>query len=124
MKVSNEIEIKSESDITPVSVTALRAKLKLTQREFWPAVTVPAARGGFYENGRSGIPHEVRRLVYLHYVAGIPTDATSSELAGLSKKIVEVREVASKAQGAVSSAASMVDKAADLLRKAESALDA
>lgn len=68
------MKIKKESDFSAESVRALRESLGMSQRVFWGAVCVSIARGCAYEIGRNEIPATVKRLLWLHYCVGIPTD--------------------------------------------------
>lgn len=70
------------SEITPSRLRQIREASGLSQSKFWAAITVKQASGHQYENGQR-MPPPVARLVLLHYVAGIPTDAPVSVLAGL-----------------------------------------
>ena len=71
-------EIKTEDDITSEWVRGERAKRQMKQREFWEPICLDRNTGSFYEKqveklGRP-LPRHVRRLLFLHYVIGIPVD--------------------------------------------------
>jgi len=65
--------------ITGDSVRKMRQDLSLSQRAFWERIGCTVPTGCAYETGRSRIPEPVRRLIYLQYVVGIPTDIDSKE---------------------------------------------
>lgn len=112
------MSIQSESDFNAVSVKQLRAELKLTQRKFWEAVCVPHTRGCSYETARTPIPAEIRRLLYLQYVVGLPTDITSKEI----KELAAIASPARRAQRQANLAADYIDQAGALLQQAKDAL--
>lgn len=119
------MDIKTEADITARTARQLRDARKLSQKEFWGAVCVTGARGCAYETARtSPIPPEIRRLVYLHYVVGIPTDATREELQGTVDTAAltsEARQIAATTRQVtqkVSEAKKITAQARDLLNKA------
>lgn len=116
------MNIETEADINAATVRQLRESLapKKGQRKFWGAICVSLSRGNAYETARTKpIPPEVRRLVYLHYVVGLPTDATKEELAGAvssvnqaraaGKIITEAGKLTSKAMAALTQAGAKVD---------------
>lgn len=65
--------------ITGDSVRKMRQDMNLSQRAFWERIGCTVPTGCGYETGRSRIPEPVRRLIYLQYVLGIPTDIDSQE---------------------------------------------
>lgn len=70
------MKIETENDITPAAAAWLRERDGLTQREFWQSVLVTAASGCRYEAG-DAVPAAQRRLIYLTYVAQVPTDTST-----------------------------------------------
>lgn len=75
------MSIETEADVKPLAVQILRNSLGLSQAAFWKAVGVTLQQGHRYENGLTQrIPLTARRLVFLHYVIGIPTNADPAEL--------------------------------------------
>lgn len=75
------MSIESEDDVKAVAVRRLRESLNLFQKDFWENVGVTMLRGHRYETGQTReIPRDVRRLVFLHYIIGIPTNAPPSVL--------------------------------------------
>lgn len=87
------MELKTEKDITGSVAKAMREQLALSQSEFWGAVCVPISTGCAYETGKTAeIPKPVRRLLYLQYVAGLPTDSSASELKTLARDIQTSRQ--------------------------------
>lgn len=112
--------IHSEDDVTPGAVKALREHLRLTQGKFWPPVCVPKMRGCHYETKRTPIPVEIRRLIYLHYVVGIPTDIKASDINDIAETAKSVRI----AQREIEKAEAMVGKAGTLLGAARGVINA
>lgn len=51
----------------------------MSLRDFWGGVGYTLSRGHSYETGKTPVPEDVRRLVYLEYVLGVPTDPDSEE---------------------------------------------
>lgn len=117
------MHIETEGDIDAATVKALRESLKLTQSEFWEPVCVRKGRGCVYETGRTApIPAEVRRLVFLHYVVGVPTDLTSKELAELAE-LAKFASPVRRARREMHAAADLIDQAGELLRQAKGAMN-
>jgi transcriptional regulator with XRE-family HTH domain len=114
------VEIKNENDINGVASLELRTKLKLTQKEFWGAVCVSGSRGCAYETGKTPIPAAVRRLLFLHYVLGIPTDINDREV----KELAKVAAPARRARRQMDAASSLIDEAAVLLNRAKETMNA
>lgn len=115
--------IKTEGDINALTVKELRAGLKLTQSDFWGAVCVSKGRGCVYETGRTApIPAEVRRLVFLHYVVGVPTDLTSKELVELAE-LAKFASPVRRARREMHAAADLIDQASELLKQAKGAMN-
>lgn len=73
------MEIKKESDFNAQNVRQLRESLGMSQEQFWRAVCVSSARGSAYEIERNKIPATVKRLLWLHYFAGINTEAPAAQ---------------------------------------------
>lgn len=91
-------------DTNPVVFTGdgirkMRTDLGLSQRAFWERVGCTVTTGCGYETGRTRIPEPVRRLIYLQYSLGIPTDIDSKEFqvfeAGM-KNIEAVQVIAAR----------------------------
>lgn len=105
------MNIETEDDVKALSVRRLRESLELSQAKFWEMVGVSPLRGHRYENGIThSIPRDVRRMVFLHYVIGIPTDASPESLrklklmAELSKPLEDVNAKLEAAAKAIASA--------------------
>lgn len=64
----------------------IRAELGLTQGEFWGALGIQRETGKNYEM-RGRLIEPVRRLLFMHYVAGIPVNAPPDELVRMGKLI-------------------------------------
>lgn len=73
------MEIATENDITPEVARWLRERAGLSQAEFWRSVASSPASGCNYEQGNVEISRPVRRLIFLTYVAELPTDASTRE---------------------------------------------
>lgn len=65
--------------MTPERLQAIRERSGLTARAFWARLGYSLDRGYAYEAGRGRIPEHVRRLVYIEYELGIPTDPNSDD---------------------------------------------
>lgn len=79
--------VKHETELTGPKCRQLRESLGLCQREFWGAVEASKGQGSGYELEHRAIPPYLRRLVFLHYIVGLPTgDADQMlKLAGLAR---------------------------------------
>ena len=78
------MEIENENALTGSVVRALREKLDMNQGEFWRSVAASGPSGCRYESGED-IPRAIRRLIYLTYIAHLPTDTSTTEDAQLAK---------------------------------------
>lgn len=76
--------INTSEEIDRAAVLALRSATGFGQRKFWGDLGVSPAAGCSYETGRSQMPIPVRRLIFLHYVIGIPTDINAEDAKSLS----------------------------------------
>lgn len=114
-----EMTIKTERDVKASTVRVLREESKLSQTKFWGAIGISLARGNRYETGKAAtIPGDVKRLVFLHYVIGIPTNATPDELHDLMQSAAPAREYRHNAKLAVGH----IDQAEKALVKARGIL--
>ncbi|ARV77140.1 putative transcriptional regulator [Pseudomonas phage Skulduggery] len=92
----------TERDINGLAVRKLRAESGLSQAKFWGAIGISLARGNRYETGKAAvIPADVQRLVFLHYVIGIPTNAPPAELHELMKSAGPARQQRKNAELAI-----------------------
>lgn len=114
------MKITNESEINGLSAKKLREDMKLTQAEFWGAVCVSNARGCAYETGRTEVPAPIKRLLFLHYVLGVPADTSSKEMQELAKVACPAR----RARRQMESATRMIDEACELLESAKGAMNA
>lgn len=74
------MQLERYEQITPEFLEQYRVKeLDLSLEKFWGAVGCSTTRGLRYETGKHEIPEVVKRLLFLHYGAGIPTDCESEE---------------------------------------------
>lgn len=107
--------INTEADVNSETVRELRKSLNLSQTKFWGAICVTLSKGNAYETGRTKIvPPEVCRLVYLHYIAGLATDATKDELKGAVAMVRKARQ----ARDQITRASKQVQQAHELLLSA------
>ena len=65
--------------LTGEDLRTLRMSMGMSLKDFWGAAGYSLSRGCAYETGKTDIPGHVRRLMYLQYVLGIPTDIDSQE---------------------------------------------
>lgn len=99
------MELKTPNEINGSDIRALRMARNERLEDFWGAVGYSTSRGSAYETG-SPLPEHVRRLVYLHYVVGIPTNMQGAEFrdlanaieSGSARKIQEARSLLEKQQ--------------------------
>lgn len=114
------MDIKNESEINGITAKAIRENLGLRQSDFWGAVCISGARGCAYETGRTDIPKPIRRLLFLHYVLGVPTDISSREIRELGK----VADPARRARRQMDNASTYIDEACVLLNRAKEVMNA
>lgn len=67
------MRLKTDADINGASARVLRGRLKLSQAAFWGSVYVSQPSGSQYEAGKA-IPSQIRKLLFLKYVAGLDLD--------------------------------------------------
>lgn len=89
--------VKAETELTGAKVRELRQSLGLCQRVFWGAVCSSKGQGSGYELERRDMPPYLRRLVFLHYIVGLPTgDAEKmnslAKLARVGESVLEARK--------------------------------
>lgn len=63
--------------LTPAAIRQMREGRGMTLKQFWEPVGYTQSRGCAYETDRTDLPEHARRLIYLEYIAGIPTDIDS-----------------------------------------------
>lgn len=68
---------KSKTTLSPQALRELRLQRQMSLKQFWGALGYSPSRGCAYETGKTKLPRHARRLVYLEYVAGVPTDIDS-----------------------------------------------
>ena len=73
------MQLNNIEQVTPDLISKYREELGLSLEKFWSEVGCSRSRGLRYETGHTGIPEVVKRLVFLHYGVGIPTDCRSQE---------------------------------------------
>lgn len=71
------IKLERFDQITPAFVKELRESMNMTLAEFWGAIGCRDTRGFRYEASQSKMQEDVKRLLFLHYGVGIPTDCQS-----------------------------------------------
>lgn len=65
--------------LTGPDLQDMRQKRGMSVKDFWDRVGYSLNRGYAYEAERSQIPEHVRRLIYIEYVLGIPTNPDSDD---------------------------------------------
>lgn len=74
------MKLTTFDQVQPAFISEYRDKvLKISLDKFWGAVGVAPVRGHRYETGVTKLPDTVKRLVFIQYGAGIPTDCASPE---------------------------------------------
>lgn len=68
-----------EKEISAATIRACREELGLTIAQFWQTIGYTRSSGHCYETEKVALPEHARRLFFLHYVLGIPTDPSSAE---------------------------------------------
>lgn len=86
------MKIATEACITNAVVKALREDAGMYQNKFWAAIGIGPASGCRYEEGQR-IPRNVRILIYLRYVAGIPFDVSTEEGARAAIKLGQAAQM-------------------------------
>lgn len=114
------MEIKNESEINGVWALGHREQLNMKQAEFWRPVCVSGSRGCAYETGKTPIPAAIRRLLYLHYVLGIPTDISGREI----KELAKVAAPARRARRQMDAAVKQIDEGIAQLNQAKEIMNA
>lgn len=104
----------STDKITPDQLRGIRKASGLGQTEFWSAIGVKQPAGSTYEQGRQEMPDPVRRMVALHYIAGIPTNAPAEDLA----RIGEMAQAGNKMRRSLRRAENLLTSAAEQARQA------
>lgn len=108
-----------QSALTGPKLRLIREGLGLSQAAFWGAIGVKQPAGHGYETGRE-MPDSVRRLAYLHYVAGIPTNADPDTLAAVGQAATatsQARRDLRRAEALASSAVSKIIEAREVLAR-------
>lgn len=103
------MELKSFDQLTPQFLRDYRDSKELRLVDFWGAIGCSTSRGFSYETGKTELPEVVKRLVFLHYGVGIPTDCRSEEFADFVKVVRNCNAYK------VSQAVKMIDAARTLL---------
>ncbi len=99
--------------ISPERLKEIREASGLSQVRFWGAIGVKQSAGSDYEKGQR-MPEPVRRLLVMHYVAGIPTDATTGHLeriGALAQSESGYRQALASARSNITDAGHMLDRA-------------
>jgi len=106
------MQLEEYSDINAVTVRKFREHLGLSLKVFWGAVGCTVSNGSAYETGKSEMREAVKRLVYMHYAAGIPTDPKSEEFVSF------VRQMSLADNARVANARGLIEKSVEQLRDA------
>lgn len=72
---------QKRANFSPQALRQMRKEQRMSLKQFWGAVGYTSSRGCAYETDRTELPEHARRLIYLEYVAGIPTDIDSERFA-------------------------------------------
>ena len=73
------MQLDSIEQVTAEFIEAYRTERGLSLEQFWGAIGLSPTRGYRYESEVYKIPDTVRRLLFLQYGAGIPTDCQSED---------------------------------------------
>ena len=95
--------------LTGADLKLIREQRGMTQTAFWGVIGVKQCTSSFYESG-TDMPAPVRKLAWLHYVAGIPVDADPEELAKLGQIASATRQFMRDLRRAENIATSAVSK--------------
>lgn|SRR5690554_1258148 len=79
------MKITSPEQITGPLAKGLREKAGMTQRDFWGQFGASKCRASYYENEKWEINPQVKQLVYLKYICGIPVFGPHADLLKLGK---------------------------------------
>lgn len=103
------MELERYEQIDPQFIKTLRENMGLSLDKFWSAVGCIPSSGFRYEEAKVKMPEAVKRLLFLHYGIGIPTDfeserfrhfiesmRTKSMIGEASRLVDEMREVVSR----------------------------
>ncbi|MBB76590.1 MAG: hypothetical protein CMJ75_18955 [Planctomycetaceae bacterium] len=107
------MHIEGLNDVTGPRLRAFRKAKGQSAIEFWGAVGISRSRGYDFEK-KASLPEFVARLVYIHHVAGIPTDMPVAELRHLAK--------ACEGHKALKQSIASAQRGAELLSKAAGGL--
>lgn len=108
------MKIKTKEDINPEYLAWLRLRMGVSSGKFWRDLGYSEARGGNYERGIRQMSDDVKRAIYLHYVAGLPIDISASELRALlalrdaKHRLIEAANQATDAAEAIRLAAARI----------------
>lgn len=74
----NDMQDTTPTKFSPLALRQMRQSQQLSLKQFWGAIGYSVSSGHSYETGKTDeLPEHARRLIYLEYVAGIPTDIDS-----------------------------------------------
>lgn len=111
------MEIKKVSEISGERLRVLRTARGERLEDFWGAVGYSTSRGHAYETGATSLPEHVRRLVFLHYVVGIPTNLEGAEFNDL------VQAIEAGSIGKIRQASTLLEQGQQLLNETLSVLN-
>jgi hypothetical protein len=110
--MQSNLQLTTYDQIVPEFLIQFRKSRKESQTTFWAALGVPVTTGCSYEIGRSQIPTETKRLLFLHYGLGIPTDCQSEEFQRFVELLTNGKTLAiSKVIGLLSQANTLLAEA-------------
>ena len=73
------MQLTSFEQINPEFLRKYRESRKESLKTFYGTIGSSISAGHSYEKGTTNIPEETKRLLFLHYGLGIPTDCQSEE---------------------------------------------
>ena len=103
------MQLTSFEQINPEFLRKYRESRKESLKTFYGALGSSISAGHSYEKGITNIPEETKRLLFLHYGLGIPTDCQSEEFLKFHDTLRSINAV-------------KVAKAAELIQQAQALL--
>ena len=88
------MRLDSIDQVEPDFIKDYRKSLGMPKCRFWGAIGCSETRGLRYESGASKLPETVKRLLFLQYGVGIPTDCKSRAFRDFENSVRSGRMVA------------------------------
>lgn len=92
------MEITNSDQVTGAAALSMRTAMGLSAKEFWGVAGISKAQASGYENGTYNVSRPAQRMIYLHYVCGIPTDLPHEKLVAMGKAITALAAAAGHLQ--------------------------